>query len=147
MRFATKFDRWLVILLVIAAGVSLGLPLLGGITHSPVTWVAVLPWIIWPIAMAAMLPQYYELRPDGLYIRQGWRKKLIPYPDLVELRPVTDSRSAAVFSMDRVEVSSQHSGRWIIAPAEQERFIEQLAGFAPQLQRKGMGLGLPLSTV
>jgi len=98
-----------------------------------------------PIALAAMLPQYYELRPDGLFIRQGWRRKVIPYAALVAVRPATDGRSAAVLSMDRVQVLTQDAGRWIIAPREQQRFFDQFAGFAPQLQRQGAGLALPFT--
>jgi hypothetical protein len=143
MRFRTKFDRWLMLLLVPGALLSLGGPLLApGI--SP--WVVALTWGGWATALAAMLPQYYELRPDGLYIRQGWRRRLIPYQALVEVRPVTDSRSAAVFSLDRVEVVTDGCGHWLIAPAEQRRFLEELARLAPRLASRGFALALPFST-
>ena len=49
-----------------------------------------------------MLPQYYEVRTDGLFIRQGWRKALVRYADLVEPQSTTGARIAGVFSIDRI---------------------------------------------
>jgi hypothetical protein len=105
MRFKTKCDRWLVIVLVMAACASLTLPaslLKPGPHPTPQVVAACFVPAIWFIVLSGMLPQYYELRTDGLFIRQGWRKSLIPYPSLAEIHSVSDSRNAAVFSTDRV---------------------------------------------
>jgi len=146
VRFATKFDRWLVILLVLAATMSCVIPLTlyffgNGIPLAPVF----LPLMIWAAVLAGTLPQYYELREDGLFLRQGWRKTLIPYAQLTELQPMSDSRSAGVFSTDRVLVITQQRKRFIIAPAEQQRFMEEVAKRTPQLERKSFGLALLFS--
>jgi hypothetical protein len=104
-----------------------------------------LPWPIWSIVLLCTLPQYYEVRPDGLFIRQGWRKVLIAYADLTELQATTDTRSAAVFSMDRMLVGTRDGRSLIIAPADQEGFLAAVAQRCPRLERKGSGLGSPLS--
>ena len=81
MRFKTKFDRWLVIVLVVAACASLSLPaslLKPGPHPTPQIVAACFVPVIWFIVLSGTLPQYYELRTDGLFIRQGWRKSLIP---------------------------------------------------------------------
>lgn len=142
MRFQTKFDTWLVIALAIGMVASLGLPWIA--PRAP-RWVLPLPWALWAYVLLATLPQYYEVRPEGLFIRQGVRKVLIPYDGLVELTPQTDSSSAGVYSLDRVQVVTQDKGTWVIAPRDQEQFFEAISMRAPQLARKGFGLGVGLS--
>jgi membrane protein YdbS with pleckstrin-like domain len=145
MRFQTKLDLWLVIVLVVAALASLGLPWIlpagGAYRHPAPLWVRYAAWLVWAYVLLATLPQYYEVRPEGLFIRQGVRKALIPYDALLEVQPRTDARSAGVYSLDRVQVVTQGRGTFVIAPREQNRFLEELARRAPQLGRKGFGLG------
>jgi len=131
MRFATRFDRWLVVLLVVAALVSCG-----AVPYLVPIWLAVL---------STMLPQYYEVRESGLFIRQGWQEILIPYASLIELQSVTNSMSAAVFSSQRILVVTSEGRRVLIAVAEDDRFLEEVARRAPQLERKAYGLGVPFA--
>jgi hypothetical protein len=151
LRFKTKFDWWIVAALVLAAFVTLVLPWIrsqsvpGPYHHPAPFWVKSVVWLIWVAVLVCTLPQYYDVRADGLFIRQGWRRVLIPYADLVELQATTDSRSAGVFSMDRMVVVTRDSRTFIIAPADQEGFLEAVSLRCPQLERKGFGLALPFS--
>ena len=143
MRFETKFDLWIVAAMIAGAAVSLGVPLAVG-AWRVAPWAAVLPWIIWVVVLPCVLPQYYELRQDALFIRQGWRKIVIPYAFLVALQAVSDSRSAGVFSTDRVIVTTREGKTYVIAPAKQEEFLDEVAS-RTGLKRRGSGLALPLS--
>lgn len=146
MHVAAKFDRWMVVVLFVGAAVSLGLPTHGWIVRHQPPLPAVLPiWLIWIAVLVATLPQYYEVRGDGLFIRQGWRKALIPYASLVELQPNRDARGAGVFSMDRILVVTKESRTFVIAPADPNGFLDAVAQRSPQLERKGFGLALPFS--
>lgn len=148
MRFKTKFDGWIVVVLVLTAILTcVILPLLQLMPHTrPVPPFAMfMPLVIWLIVLPNTLPQYYDVRDDGLFIRQGWRKSLIPYASITEVQPVNDARSAAVFSTDRIFIGTKEGKRFIIAAAEEERFLDALAARCPQLDRKGPGLLLPLS--
>ena len=147
MRFATKFDRWLVITLVASFAAMLALPALRHFRPNaspPPQGILVMPLAIWAIVLPCMLPQYYEVRDNGLFLRQGWKKSLIPYSDLVSLEPVSDSRSAAVFSSDRVQIVTRNGKTWVIAPADQTGFLDAVLLRAPQLEKKGFRLALPL---
>ncbi len=150
MRFATKFDRWLVVLLVLAGaltGVIMPAMRLFAPDKFPVPLpVAFAPLVIWIVALTCTLPQYYEVTDGYLFLRQGWRKTLLSHASLVEVEPMQDSRSAAVFSTDRILIVADGNKRFLIAPADQERFIDAVAQRAPQLERKGFGLALPFST-
>jgi hypothetical protein len=102
MRFKTKFDRSIVALMFAGVALSLVLPAELFFTasgpHRLPLWCAVLPfWLIWGVVVTCMLPQYYEVRTEGLFIRQGWREILIPYAALVGIQAVSDARSARVF--------------------------------------------------
>ena len=141
MRFQTKFDSWLVLVLAVGAVITLGMPWMAPASPRILDFLA---WPIWAFVLLATLPQYYEVRPDGLFIRQGIRKVLIAYDNLVEVAPQTDSRSAGVYSLDRVQVITRGQGEFVIAPRDQAHFFEELARQAPQLQRKGFGLGVTL---
>jgi len=147
MRFAAKFDRWLVSVLVFAAAFSFALPvisLLAPRLRPEPLWVPFAPLAIWVAVLPSTLPQYYELRNDVLFLRQGWRKISVPYAALVQVEPVFDSRSAGVFSLDRIVVLTQVGKRYLVAPAEKDRFMSEIAQRAPQLEWKGFALAMPL---
>jgi len=146
VRFETRFDRWLVVLVVLASIVTcVGLPLLaflkpGG--HAPPVWVPILPPVLWLIVLSSTLPQYYEVREDGLFIRQGWRKIFIAYPALAGIESTTDTRSSVVFSSDRLLVSTRDGKRYLIAVVEDDRFISEIGRRSPHLAPREFGLGL-----
>jgi fatty acid desaturase len=75
MRFQTKFDRWLVSVLFLSAFIS-GAVVPAVFFHIlGANWFPILLtifcWTIWLLALSSTLPQYYEIREDGLFIRQG----------------------------------------------------------------------------
>ena len=150
MRFATKFDRWLVTVLALTVILTAGvIPVVAftapGKGMAP-WWLALTPLAIWAIVIPATLPQYYEVRPDGLFIRQGWRRALIPWVSLIEIRHLmSDLRSAGVYSADRLVVVTRESKRFPISVAERERFLAEVSRRCPQLQQEPFGLALPLA--
>ena len=144
MRFKTKVDFWLVAVLGIAAPVSCIAPLLNFGLHS---LLALLSPAIWLIALSFCLPQYYETREDGLFLRQGWKRSLLPYASLVELRPMQSWSSASVFSSDRILVTTSTGQRFIVAVLEQERFLAAVAQRARLLEPSGSGLSLPMAPI
>jgi hypothetical protein len=131
MRFETRYDRRLVVLLALTAVVTcVGLPVarvLAPNSHPGPVWLSFIPLLVWLIVLPCTLPQYYEVRENGLFLRQGWRRILIPYASLVELQSMSDSRSAGVFSTQRLLVATSESKRFIIAVAEEERFLAEIA--------------------
>ena len=149
MRFETRYDRWLVTLTVLAAGVTcVVVParrfLAPGSQPAP-PWLTIAMLAFWGIVLSCTLPQYYEVLESGLFLRQGWRKSLIPYASLVELQPMSDSRSSGVFSTQRILVVTREGKRFLIAVAEEERFLAEVSKRCPQLERRDFGWGIPLA--
>ncbi|MGA9669524.1 MAG: hypothetical protein WBQ94_09965 [Terracidiphilus sp.] len=143
MRFETRYDKWLAGVLVATGLILFGLPVAHysnlAVQGEPV-WTLFFGPVIFVFALSATLPQYYELREEGLFIRQGWRKKLLPYSALCELCTITSLLSAPVFSAHRLQVTAAPGGQFLIAVAEQERFLAEVACRAPQLEKWPSGL-------
>jgi hypothetical protein len=148
MRFETKYDRWIVAVMIGGVALSLVLPaelfFKAAGPHRPPLWCVVLPWLIWAGVLLSMLPQYYDVRMEGLFIRQGWRKILIPYASLVGIQAVSDARSAGVFSTDRLLVTTREGKCYVIAVAGQRQFLDEVS-YKTLLERRDSGIGLPLS--
>jgi hypothetical protein len=143
MRFETRYDIWLVTVLGAIGLILLGLlvvvsPVLAW--HGQPFWPLLPGPVIYVLVLSATLPQYYEVREDGLYIRQGWKKTLLSYPALCELRVWDSALSAAVFSTHRLMVTAVPGGQFVIAVAEQERFLAEIARRSPQLEQGSSGL-------
>lgn len=71
MRFATKYDWWIVAAIG-AAPLILVLKLTGVMdrgSHPAPLWIFAGIGVIWVGAMSASWPQYYETRDAGLFIR------------------------------------------------------------------------------
>lgn len=146
MRFETRYDKWLVGLLT---GIGLILFAMPIVLHfqlagkGPPIWIFFFGPVIYVIALLATLPQYYEVREDGLFIRQGWHKALLPYSALCELTVADGALSAPVFSTHRLQVSAAPGGLFLIAVVQQEKFLAEVAHRAPQLERWPSGLRTP----
>jgi hypothetical protein len=108
--------------------------------HGVPVWIFFFGPVIYLIAFSATLPQYYELREEGLFIRQGWHQTLLPYSALSELCTADGIISAPVFSTHRLQVTAAGGGLFLIAVAEQERFLAEVARRAPQLEEWPSGL-------
>jgi hypothetical protein len=141
MRFETRYDTWIVAVLIGAGLLELGLPpalYFGHVGRGAPLWVIfagpLVMIVVMSVVFAATLPQYYEVRDEGLFIRQGRKKVLLPYAALRELRADTGVLSAPVFSMSRIYLSATPGGQWVLALAEQDRFLAEVRRRAPQLQ-------------
>lgn len=148
MRFKTKFDRWIVCLLIslmVFAIAPIAFLVLTGSRSVPLVLVLT-PAVLGLYVLANGLPQYYEIRADGLFIRQGWRKRLFPYEAIVRCEATLHAQAGPIFSRDQIVIVTGDGQRMIIAPAEQERFLRELREHCPRLEQKAYGIGMPLST-
>jgi hypothetical protein len=84
MRFRTRYDAGLVVVQLVAF-VGLLVLRLRSRAVSPLGWLDMLFLAIWALVPLSTLPRYYDVRDDGLFLRRGWRRNLIPYASLTEL--------------------------------------------------------------
>jgi hypothetical protein len=150
MRFETKYDPWLVALLGLAAILTCivvpAVRIVAPGSHPGPLWLTLMPLVLWLIVITCTWPQYYEVRENGLFLRQGWKKSLIPYASLVELQPLSHSRSAGVFSTDPILLITRQGRQFVIAVAQERRFLEEVSKRCPQLERRPFGLRMHFSS-
>ncbi len=143
MRFETRYDKWLVAVLIAAGLIAFGVPLALYFTQAAgggQLWVFFFAPLVLLLVVSLTYPQYYELRDQDLFIRQGWKKVVLPYRGLRELRAETGFLSAPVFSTRRIYVTAVPGGEFILALAEEDRFLSEVQRRAPQLERVNSGL-------
>ncbi len=149
MRFDTRYDRWIVVLLTGVMTfwtIAAGLLFLKDADISEYGKFLIPMAILVTITLLFCLPQYYEIRTNGLFLRRGTRKKLLPFSQVFELQVTVDGRSAPVFSTHRILVVTQDGQKEIIAVKEEDRFLKEMMIRCPHLERKSYGLGLPLAS-
>ena len=122
MQYRAKID-WLIAVGLLA---GIGAPLLGR-----AYWVSGLVLLVY---LAFLVPQSYETTAEGLLIRAGLYRKLIPYASITAIGPCTDQRSSFALSMDRVKIAYESGKAIRIAPADQDGFMADLAMRTPQLR-------------
>jgi hypothetical protein len=126
MTHKAKIDWW------IATALALGVfaPLAGGKL-----------WITIPLFLAVGIcgyPQYYQTAENGLIIRAGLVRRVIPYDAITFVGP----SDAGGFVFERVSVRFGACGGVLIAPADYRAFLEDMAAHAKHLTRRGRDLVL-----
>lgn len=137
MRFETRYDGWIVTVLAAEGMLFVILPLAFYFNHvmpGGQLWLFLIGPLVMALVLFLTLPQYYEVREDGLFIRQGWRKALLPYAALREMHADDGVLSAPVFSTHRVYLSADPGRQWVLAVKEQDQFLAEVKRHAPQLK-------------
>jgi hypothetical protein len=86
--------------------------------------------------------ELYELREGGLFVRQGWKKSLIPYESIEKILPI--SSTFQLFSPNRLLVMNVNGDALLVSVAEKERFFAEMFKKCPQLAPKDTMYGSSL---
>lgn len=127
LRFQSKIDTWLAVVLVAAAGVTFWGSVQSGQWFSTAVMTVVLGLVVFPM--------HYELQPDALVVRSGFIRYRRAYADITAATPNRSPLSAPALSMDRLLISSKGALGVNISPADRETFLAALAERAPHLVR------------
>lgn len=128
MRHAAKVDLWLGIAIV--AGIAIPLA-------SRAYWAS---GFILALLLICAYPQWYTTTPEGLLIRAGLTRRLVPYEAITFIGPSSDGRSSVALSMDRVKIEWGLGSDVLIAPADPEAFFADMAMRTPHLTKRGQDL-------
>lgn len=146
MRFHSKIDAWLKVVLAAAVIVQLGVCLLVGLEGG--TLAALSVWVTGLVLDAAIfgifvVPMYYEITPSDLLVRSGVLRWHVPLTGIESIRPTHNPLSAPALSVDRLQVDYRSNGSRktvLISPVDRSGFLERLATSVPGLVREGDGL-------
>jgi hypothetical protein len=128
MTHKAKIDWW------IAAALALGV-------FAPLAGCQL--WITIPLFLSVGIcgyPQVYQTTKEGLVIRAGLTRRMIPYHAITFVGP-SDEGSFS-FAFGRVSIRYGANAGVLIAPADYRAFLEDLAVRAPHLTRRGQDLVL-----
>ncbi len=144
MRYSSKKDSWIV-LVIVAPGVALvGIALyhlfvFGAENH--ITWLIMgiatfYGAVIWTLAY----PVYYEITASDLLIRSGWLKFQIPLSTIEMVQPTRNPLSAPAWSLDRLRIDYRKNDSVrlaLISPENKARFLNELVERVADLERQG----------
>jgi hypothetical protein len=121
MKFQSKKDLWLGLLIWIPIGGGLMTSLMNGgwfIKGLLLTTSCLVAWI-WFVT-------YYYISDDLLMIRCGPFKEKIKIEDIKSIKKTRNPISSAALSLDRMEIRYGDYGMTIISPKHEEEFINLL---------------------
>jgi hypothetical protein len=95
------------------------------------------------LACFKSFPEYYEVRENGLFVRQGWKKSFIPYATIVRFLPLAPAIRWFP-PANRILVIPEKVGSFFVAPSERERFLAEVSQRCPQLEQRETKYGLSL---
>jgi hypothetical protein len=88
-------------------------------------------------------PEYCEVRENGLFIRHGWKKNLVPYTTIDKFLPLA-SALRWFPPANRILVITEEGANFYVAPSEKVRFLAEVSQKCPQLEQRETKFGLSL---
>ena len=142
MRFQARLCWWRALLPALLLGLVIWQVSLGAYHYRNWTlFFAILPWVA---TLPNTWPQYAEFRDDGLFLRSGFRKALMPYPALQAIRRTTYAPAVGYwFSTEPVHVIGVIGADrrvFSVAIAEEVDFLTEVLRRCPQLERWSFNL-------
>jgi Bacterial PH domain len=135
MTYQAKVDLKTVLLLA-AGGI---LPLLG-LVWGRADWTWGAPALALAYFFGAYFPQSYETTGEGLVIHAGLRRIRIPYGDISEVVPSSDSKKHSLaLAKDRTSIRYRNK-EVVISPLELDAFMLDIQMRAPHLKKVGSKL-------
>ena len=104
-------------------------------------------WMAAPLAIIfvlCMLPQTYQLAPDGVYVNAGLVRRFIPYAVITFVGPCSGGRNLAL-ALDGVCLKYGLNSEIRIAPTNAPGFIQDVASRSPHLVKRGHDLVLTVT--
>ncbi len=137
--FASKVDRWLYVVLVAAAIVSVTSVVAAGVAQPSSLAVAVPSLLLgFGLPVWVVRTTRYVLGDDELRVHSGpftWR---VPLREVRAVRPTRNPLSSPALSLDRLRIEYGNDRSIMISPADRERFLEQLRRRVPALRSEGL---------
>ena len=129
MRFRSKIDTWLVVLVAVSAVAALlgvlSLAIQGASVAILIAALATLLALALPVWLIAAT--HYSFEGNELHIQGGPFRWIVPIEQIHSVKPSRSLLSSPALSLDRLRID-YGKGRWIlISPADKERFLDELS--------------------
>lgn len=142
LRFSTRVDRWLAVVIAVYVLVAVGLPawhlgnvVSGNTSFDPV--MGLLPLVIFGLLWLVTVPCRYEFIDKALVARSGIIRFSVPLLAITRVRRTWNPMSAPAWSLRRLEIHYGKTQQLLISPENEDAFLQALEARAPQLEWVG----------
>jgi hypothetical protein len=139
MKFPSKVDTWLVVLLAcVVAGVFGVIFFVTQHTPTPAPkFVIFVPFLIFGVILWSFKSTYYVIEGSTLTVKSAFMKWRIDIHHIDEITPTRNPMSSPALSLDRLELRYREQGRSrtiLVSPSEKGRFLEALRAVSPTIR-------------
>ena len=133
MRYRTKVDRWIVVLLAGAVALPMAITVASYMRMgtSPAVWLPLsIAALIIIIILIVAVPTRYEVTMDRLLIRSGFLRWEVPLAEIESVTPTSNPISSPAWSLERLEVKWTGAGSprsVMISPQRADEFLREVA--------------------
>ncbi|MCG9895662.1 MAG: PH domain-containing protein [Fimbriimonadaceae bacterium] len=125
MKFTTKVDAWIAVLMIVSLGAGLVVAVSAFVTEGDWLGIPIMVGVIGLMA-AIVWPCNYRLEEKELVIRSGLIKWRVAYSDIKKIEPSNDLRSGPAWSLDRLTISRRKGPDINISPKDRDRFLKEI---------------------
>lgn len=146
LRFVSKVDRWLVVLITATflLGPALVLTFAGGRGAGRLAAMGLVVIVSIPPALLVVWlfrRTDYTITRDELIVRSGPMRQTVPLSAIHAVTATRTMLSAPALSLDRLEVKYGSFGSIVISPRDKQGFVKTLRECVPRLVVAGIDLG------
>ena len=147
IRYKSKKDTWLIVIIAVAFLISLLSLILTILTPGALQqggWVSVVVVIVvWAFVASLIWPLYYELTPTELIVRGGLLHWEIPLNSIQQVRPTHNMLASPALSLDRLRIEYNQNDKtrfMLISPKDKSGFLRNLAHNAGDFELRDDGI-------
>jgi hypothetical protein len=134
-RFASKVDRWYILLMV--AVLALGGILAVEAVSTGRLWAVVILFVPIGLLIWNLVSTYYVVTEESLLVRCLLFRTTVLLASVRMLRASRDLRAAPALSMDRIEVLYE-DGSVLVSPKDEAAFMQAIRARVPSVMIEGL---------
>ena len=139
LRFESKVDTWLVVVLVASFALPVGLAVWhvasSGLDRQAVSLLlAIVPSAF---LVGFVFKNTYYVVTDEAIVTNCLFRRTVPLASVRSLRPSRNPISSPALSLDRIEIVSDSSGSLLVSPKDRDAFVNAVVTRAPQTAVEG----------
>ena len=147
IRYKSKKDAWLIVIIVIAFLISFLSLVLELITPGALQqggWISVVVVVVvWAFIGSIIFPLYYEITPSMLVVRSGILHWEIPLSSIQHVHPSHNMLTSPALSLDRLRIEYNQNNKtrfMLISPKDKPGFLRDLAQNAGEFEVRDDGI-------
>ena len=147
IRYKSKKDAWLIVIIAVAFLISLFSLVLTFITPGAIQqdgWVSIVVVVVlWGFIASLIWPLYYEITSSELVVRSGLLHWEIPLSSIQQVYPSHNMLASPALSLDRLRIEYSRNDKtrfMLISPKDKSGFLTDIAQNAGDFEVRDDGI-------